>query len=360
MLNKDSLLHHIEGSILGGAIGDALGGPVEGKSVEFIHENFGGKITDLVEYVDKNPRGANISTKRGTYTDDTRFKNILCKTIVEKKKRISAEDFAKVVLREMDPDLFFPTEGALHYMLSIRNILEKHSNISQLSSFSLLAAISPRNIGKINIPADDAVMMISPIGLLSPANPRQAARDTYEVASVIQNGYSLEAAICITTAVAESMRPDATLEDIVTTSMQYTDLANRAAIQKSVQIAKKADTFVDFKETFHREMLVGFVDVLEVVPACMGIILLMGKDFETAVIEAANFGRDCDSIASIVGSILGCYHSIDSVPRKWIRTVMEAQPEPDLMELSKGIYEATKSEFEETKEYVDSLRNFFD
>lgn len=359
MLNKDSLLHRIEGSILGGAIGDALGGPVEGRSVEFIHKNFGGKITDLVEYVSKNPRGANISTRRGTYTDDTRFKNILCKAIVEKKERISAEDFAKIILREMDPDLFFPTDGALYYKLSVWNVFEKHSDVSQLSSLPLLSAISPRNIGKGNIPADDAVMMISPIGLLSPANPRQAARDTYEVASVIQNGYSLEAAICVTTAVAESMRPDVTLEDIVTTSMQYTGLANRAAIQKSVQIAKKADTFEEFKEAFHREMLVGFIDVLEVVPACMGIILLLGKDFETAVIEAANFGRDCDSIASIVGSILGSYHGIESIPRKWVGAVMEANPDPDLMKLSKGIYEATKSEFEKTKEYVSLCGKYF-
>ncbi len=349
-------LNKIKGSILGGAIGDALGGPLEGRTPEYIKERFKGKLTDLAEYERKNPKGANISIERGTYTDDTRLKNILCNAIVRKKGRISADDFAQAIMEEMDPELFWPGEAIVYHKVNVINIYKRLQRSAKLVSPEQLFSLSPRNIGKGNIPADDAAMSISPIGLLNPANPEQAAQDAYEVASVIQDGYSLGGAVAVASAVAEAMSPKTDLNKIINEAMRYTDKANCLSIEKSVDIAKKAASFSEFKETFYQEMLTGFVDVLEVVPSSLGIVYLLGNNFEQSVIEGANFGRDCDTIASIVGSIVGAYLGIESLPKNWVRTIIKANPEPNLMETSTGIYEALKQEIEKTEEYIKDVK----
>lgn len=351
-MNKNVWLDKVKGSILGGAIGDALGGPLEGKTPEYIKKHFGDKLTDLVEYEQKHPRGGNISTKKGTYTDDTRLKNILCKTIVKKKGRITARNFTQTMMEEMNPELFWPGEAIVYYKMSLMNLYKGIPMNSKSISPELLFSLSPRNIGKSNVPAGDAAMIISPIGLLNPANPGQAAQDAYEIGSVIQDGYSLGGAVAEASAVAEAMNPETNLDRIIDKSMRYTDEVNRLAIENSIKIAKKATSFSEFKEVFYQEMLVGFVDVLEIVPFSLGIVFLCGNNFEQSVIEGATSGRDCDTIASIVGSIVGAYLGIESLPKNWVKTVTEANPEPDLMEISTGIYEALKQEIKKTEEYI--------
>ena len=352
MMRDNLWLNKIKGSILGGAIGDALGGPLEGKSSQYIREHFGSRVADLVEYSRKNPRGANISVKRGTYTDDTRLKNILCKAITKKKGKITADDFAQTIIEEMNPELFWPGEDIVYQKVNLMNLYKNLQRLPKLISTGQLVSLSPRNIGKGNIPADDAAMIISPIGLLNPANPRQAAQDAYEIGSLIQNDYSLGGAVAVASAVAEAMNPETSLDKIINESMNYTDKANRLAIDNSIEIAKKTNSFVEFKELFYQKMLVGFVDVLEVVPFSLGIVYLCGDNFEQSVIEGANSGRDCDTIASIVGSIVGAYLGVESLPKKWLETVIKANPEPDLIDISNRIYEALKEEIEKIEEYV--------
>ena len=60
------LYRKVWGCLIGGAIGDAMGGPTECMSYDEIQRKFG-KVTDLLEY----PRTlGGLTPERGRYTDD--------------------------------------------------------------------------------------------------------------------------------------------------------------------------------------------------------------------------------------------------------------------------------------------------
>lgn len=49
-----------------------------------------------------------------------------------------------------------------------------------------------------------------------------------------------------------------------------------------------------------------------------------GGDYRRTVLGAVNYGRDCDSIASMAGAIAGALHGESAVPSDWAKTVAEA------------------------------------
>jgi hypothetical protein len=62
---------------------------------------------------------------------------------------------------------------------------------------------------------------------------------------------------------------------------------------------------------------------IESVPLAMTLLYLC-RDVNEVMIEAANFGRDADSIANMAGSIAGAIQGASAVRQDWIDTVEEA------------------------------------
>ena len=90
------LKSRIERAMYGGAIGDAVGGPVEGAGRDVIEELHGTReVTDMLSYVWRDKDGnTKVYAPPGKTTDDTHFKNLLCKAILKKGGRVDSEDFA--------------------------------------------------------------------------------------------------------------------------------------------------------------------------------------------------------------------------------------------------------------------------
>jgi len=327
----------IRGSILGGAIGDAMGGPLEGRPEGFAEAHYGGPVAELHPYLDRETFKPIPGRAAGEYTDDTRLKNILCTAMIDLGGRVTAEEFAEVWLRDMDPEFFYLSEKIAFYKLRFKRTIAREG-------------------GAGNVPACDADMMISPVGLINACNPRQAGLDAFEVASVFQSGYSATSACAIAAAVAQAMEPDAGLDQIIDAAIANTDRLTAPAIQRSVELARAASDFSAFKKSFYDELLIIPVDAIEVTSAVFGIIVAVDGDLRQGVIQAANFGRDCDTIAGIVGSILGALHGASPLKQSWIDGVNKANPNPDLEQISYGIFGALCNEIRKQIEYVEKLR----
>lgn len=356
---SDIILNKIKGSIFAAAIGDALGGPLEIKTLDEIEDIYGKRrIDDLIDYNKTRPQGGNLKIKKGTYTDDTRLRNLLCDTIIKKNTRITAYDFAENILQNMDPTKYWPGEQIVYSKLILWQKMRQYKNIKNLTSHQAMDVSSPKELGQGNIPACDMAMCISPIGLLTPGEPGLAAKDAYDVGSVIQSGYSLGGAICVACATSEAMNPNSNIDKIIDTSLKYSDGPLKSVLNQTMDYIRANKDISAFKEWFYNNMLTGFVDVLEVVPAVIGIIYLKGENINEALIEAANFGRDCDSIATNVGSILGALHGLNAINKDWIQTVMAANPEPDLNDLSQKLYEAFLNEVSIKKEYLKHIETY--
>jgi ADP-ribosylglycohydrolase len=352
----NSLLYKkIAGSVYGGAIGDALGGPLEGKDDQFITSTYGGPITTLVPYDEARGGAANLSAEAGTYTDDTRLKNLLCQAIIEKSGRVTAEDLASVWLREMNPQEFFVTEQIAYLKLVTRARLMEFPYAKEINP-----SITARDFGRNTLPACDANMMISPIGLINACDPHQAALDAYEVSLLFQSGYAASSCSVIAAAVAEAMRREATWQTVLNVARAHADAYTALFLSRVLDAAEGARDIQDFKQLFYDRHLVHFVDPMEVVPAAFGIFVVCGGDFRKCVIEAANFGRDCDTIAGIVGSISGALHGVDAIAADWVETVRRANPAPDLDEQVAGLYNALTQEVQKARERIDALGSYFE
>jgi ADP-ribosylglycohydrolase len=58
--------------------------------------------------------------------------------------------------------------------------------------------------------------------------------------------------------------------------------------------------------------------VMETLPSVLFILMKHAHSFEEGVLQAVNFTRDNDTIAAIVGAILGALHGKDAIPKCWL------------------------------------------
>jgi len=94
-LQESPLFKRVYGALIGSAIGDAMGGPVEMLPFEEIERKYG-VVDELLPYLDKEPSAHGLWTKEaGSYTDDTRIARIYCLAIIEKGDVPTDKDIAR-------------------------------------------------------------------------------------------------------------------------------------------------------------------------------------------------------------------------------------------------------------------------
>jgi ADP-ribosylglycohydrolase len=67
--------------------------------------------------------------------------------------------------------------------------------------------------------------------------------------------------------------------------------------------------------------LAGFgsgADCLQSVPAILYVLMHHGDSFESALIAAVNDTKDNDTIASVIGALLGALHGRRTIRQKWL------------------------------------------
>ena len=338
-----------------------MGGPVEGWPLEKVAELRGGLVTDLLPYirpvtdsdgiVDWKEVGEwKISRPAGSTTDDTHFKNYLCQAIVTKGSRIEAEDFARE-LPEQDPFAWVVMRMALTRLAAIkRGFLAEHTTPSHIPLMDTAA----HHGGKGLPPANGAVMMISPVGLLYPGQPRQAYLAGYEIACTVQQGYAADMAGVVATGVAAAMIPETSIESVFDAMVDVAPSAAVAMLKETRELAEAATDIKDFRQAWQDKLAVHFLDPGESVSVAAGCLLLGKGDFAQSTLNAVNYGRDCDSIATVAGAVAGAFQGIEAIPSKWIETVDESRGEElDQGDLARGIYKALTNELRQASEWAD-------
>jgi ADP-ribosylglycohydrolase len=219
---------------------------------------------------------------------------------------------------------------------------------------------SARDTGKGNIPACDAAMMVPPVGLINACNPFQAGIDGYEVSLTCQSGYSASASCAVAAAVAEAMREETTVDRVVAAAIENTDPATAYCVRRAVALAEKCDDTAEFTRLFYeKDYLYTPVDVLEVVPAAIGLFVAAKGDLKETIFGGVNFGRDCDTIPGIAGAIAGAFHGIDAIPDDWVETVRDANPEPNLDEITLGVYKSLGAELLGMEQRTQEIRKIY-
>lgn len=309
----------VYGCVISGAIGDALGALVENWSYNQIREEYG-KIDSFTSYSHPHAEG-----KPGTITGDSVMRQYLALSIAENGGRITPEEFATTLLKNLNPERVWITE--------------------EIALRKLAAGMNPWDTGRGTIPSGTATMAIAPIGIINAADPRQAYQDGCNIASVNQDGIERDAAATVAAGVAEALSPDAVMGDVLDAMMTYSSEVMYRALDLSIGLANESETTQEFVEQFYQELLdwkwpavewdrekfhggqIFSASSIESVPAAAGILYLCRDSPNQAIIEAASFGRDSDSIGSIVGNVIGALYGASAIKDTWIEQCEEANRE---------------------------------
>ncbi|WP_199833148.1 ADP-ribosylglycohydrolase family protein, partial [Streptomyces luridiscabiei] len=141
-------------------------------------------------------------------------------------------------------------------------------------------------------------------------------------------------------AVAAACHPGATPDAVIDAALALAKDGTRSAIEEVCEVASHHDDFeaalaplraavepFDTVGPDYRSPSLGArrpsrLHAIEELPIALGMLLVGGGDYRRTVLGSVNYGRDCDSIATMSGAIAGALGS--EVPADWAATVAEA------------------------------------
>lgn len=346
------LFDKIKASLYGGAIGDALGAPAEWKLPPQIQERYG-TITDFVEGWD-GP--SDIGKGDGRYTDDSHMIQVLSRMYVEAGTHLDSFSFAKRVIPLIAEEKRWVAEYGREMLLMERLFYPEKWLYMRLA----LANADPRQGGVGNMVNCGAAMYAAPVGIVNAGDPLGAYREAADIFLAHQQSYGLEAAAVFAAAVAEALRPGATPDSVVDVALS---LAKEGTHKAIAAVTERARQYTDWKEAIVplREVMKpydGSAELntmrgngtnnwqpsrehsIEEVPVALGFLLVTKGDFESGIFGGANYGRDNDSIASMVGTLSGALNGTRVIRPNWMAQINSAN-RVDLVPLAEKLTELT-------------------
>jgi ADP-ribosylglycohydrolase len=359
-MSSPSLLHDkVAAGLLGGAIGDAMGGPVEGLSYHEISERYG-QVETLLPYLKEPSEHAQFTNHPGSYTDDTRLHLILCRAIIATGGEVSRGDFA-LALAEYQREHSGPLE---------RSFIEE---------YVLKGYYGPRKLIFGGHPTNGAIMGNAALGLIHPADPDSAFRVAFELA-YITDGYAKESAAIGAAAVAAAMHPDATPKAVVEQALvaasrfrregplwaetvrtrswaRFEGRPNHELVSAAVAEAERTRDVFAIRPALYRLLQVSPLgsEAGQTLAVALAMLVAADGDYRQAVIGAVNYGRDNDSYAAVAGAIAGAMGGLGAIPAAWRDTVVAANPEPDLHAVSAGLADVALARYRRQQGVADAV-----
>ncbi|MFD9907583.1 ADP-ribosylglycohydrolase family protein [Streptomyces sp. NPDC059063] len=342
-MNTTPLTDRITGSLVGAAVGDALGGPVEGQSPEQIVARHGGRVRGIV-----GPwHGDDWRTARpiapyhkgdGHVTDDTLLTHALVRVYATVRDHLDAYAVADHLVPDLITSPRWIPELEAEALPLQRLFLAEKWLVARLH----YGHVDPREAGTGNIVNCGAAMYMAPVGLVNAANPAAAYAEALDVAGAHQSSYGREAAGVFAAAVAAACAPGATPASVLDACLSLAKDGTRAAIEATAEAAGAHDDFepalaplrtaiapFDTVGPDYRSPSLGArrpsrLHAIEELPIALAMVLIGDGDYRRTVLGSVNYGRDCDSIATMSGAITGALSGAAAVPADWSTTVSRA------------------------------------
>jgi ADP-ribosylglycohydrolase len=311
------MLNKYKGCLLGLAVGDALGAPVEFLSLDTIKAEYGSAgVTDFYSWGDFGP---------GSYTDDTQMSLATAVGCIKARQQYSKArvvDAASVVHRQYLGWLSSQSDPANW----------------RVPGNTCISALESGKMGTIDRPINDSkgcggVMRTAPVGLAF--DTEQSFRLGAEFAAITHGHPS-------------GYLPAGFLAEIIS------HICGGKTLREAIDKSKK--TLVEYEG--HEETLKsidlalrlagGSASVIEAIEQigegwvgeeALGIALFcslrFSDNFKDGVIAAVNHSGDSDSTGSITGAILGTLLGVEAIPKRWIQQLENSSM---ISEIAENLY----------------------
>ena len=300
------LISKYQGCLLGLAIGDALGAPVEFLRLQEIKMRYGKDgITDFNEW-----RGF----KPGSYTDDTQM------------SLATAVGCIRAYQRWRDRGICHSVSVVYHRYL---DWFESQNDLGQRRGpgNTCLRALQSGKMGTIEEKINDSkgcggVMRTAPVGLAFSSD--RAFQEGAEYAAITHghpSGYLTAGFLSEMISYIIEGKPLAEAIDLcigqLTRYDGYSETLEKIELAQKLSISQKPP-----EESIHAigEGWVG-EEALAISLYCS---LKFSDNFERGILAAVNHSGDSDSTGSITGAILGTLLGVESIPRPWVQKVEES------------------------------------
>jgi ADP-ribosylglycohydrolase len=291
------------GCLLGLAVGDALGAPVEFWDLPRIRLKYG-----MAGIQDFDSWGSYPEFAAGSYTDDTQM------------SLATARGLIKAVERWRRTERFIPATDVYQEYLAWRKA-QTDPVKRRLPGATCLTALEDGNPGTVDEPLNDSkgaggVMRVAPAGLVFP--PADAFREAMAYAALTHGHPSgfLPAGLLAET-IARIMRDSsprvAALHSLTALGDFYpaseeTQLKVRQALEASETSQHEESVILDLGEGWVGE---------EALAIALYCAIRHADDFRAGVLAAVNITGDSDTTGSITGAILGALLGEEGIPAEW-------------------------------------------
>ncbi|PEN05088.1 hypothetical protein CRI93_13800 [Longimonas halophila] len=295
------------GTLLGTAVGDALGMPVEGLS----HQNIRTYYKGIKEYRDDDGRG---DLSAGQWTDDTQFTFAVAR-----------------VVATAAPDQW-PAEVAAEYT-ALQDEARRWGPTTTAAIERLANGTPPLKAGRAERPTDGAAMRAAPLGLWWAASDlnRDAAfppiRDILSVThahpAALAAGWGQAAATryCATHPLDTFDRTDFWEHLVDTTTWAEEKLGDDARV--SDRLKQLSDQLREFPLDLRDVCNGANVAADEAWPFAVAMVARAPQLLENTPLSGINVGGDADTTGAMMGALLGTLHGWDAFPDEW-KTGLEA------------------------------------
>ena len=334
-----SMEDKIEGMLIGSAIGDAAGGPVE-----IVHPPLRSRWTTTGEAITPEakeglaalfqlrdyPKEAEPFAQweaygpAGTITDDTRFKIIFFNALKNYPGKLTQETFARSVLEFRDElpekyqDNFDEWIPEIEY--ATRWVLGEREN-----------AYPPERIWG-GIPTMEGQMPFLPVAALHPEDPEWCYLLTYEL-GYFDIGVAKDINSALVAGLARALQPDGSWENMEEAMRKVDPYGYNRTLYVNRELTKWLDLAHIFAERSEGNIAKLF-SILENelqttywweawVPIVVVFAVVKVADYHplASMQMIMEFGHDTDSYAQVLGAILGALHGKDVFPKEMRDTV---------------------------------------
>lgn len=332
------MYNKILGCLVGAAAGDAMGAATEARSSNQIIDTFGGKVTEFI----KPPNDTfGAGNQAGGFTDDFSSAYFVAKEIVDNAGVVNEEIVQNALVEWSKHAVFFDRFAGPTTRLAIKRFAGEEVKLSE----------GIKN--KARQATNGAAMRISPIGLINAGDTENAIKDAVIVASVTHNNnLAISGACAVAAAVSEAVRDGSNLYDVIDAGIYGANEGEKIGKANGNNVAgpsvvKRIKMAMDigFGTGSIDERICNIADIIgtglhvsETVPTAFGIIAACSGDSMRSISEAASIGYDTDTIATIVGGIVGALNGYSSFPDYYIST-MENVNKLDILGLANAIYD---------------------
>ena len=307
MKKNSNILSKYRGCLLGLAVGDALGAPVEFLSLDSIKEKYGKDgITEYDGWESFQP---------GAITDDTQMSLATATGCI--KAVFASEDGENI-----DSTEYVYTEY-LNWLSSQADPFQRRA-----AGSTCLGALRSKKMGTISNPINDSkgcggVMRTAPIGM---AFFRKRAFDEGAKVAAITHGHpsGYISAGFLSQVIAEIIKGKGLKIAIEDSLEKLNFYEGKEETMEKVKLAVNLAS--DFLPV---EMAIKQIGEGWVGEEALGISLYCALKFldnyRSGVIAAVNHSGDSDSTGSITGAILGAQLGGDAIPKQWIHTLEDSK-----------------------------------